>query len=142
MSFTAEAANLASDVNIYLEDRLNTTFTKLDNAGGAFTFTPNTAIDGVGRFYLHATSSVLSTSNEILEGVSIYSVNKTLRISGLSNENAEIKLFTILGKQVVSKSITTKEGNNTIDVSNLSNGVYLVQLTTKEGTLNKKVVLQ
>ena len=47
----------------------------------------------------------------------------------------------MLGKQVMSSSFTTSGAQN-ISLPQLAKGVYIVQLTTETGKLNKKIVLE
>ena len=52
-----------------------------------------------------------------------------------------MKLFNILGKQVLSSAFTSN-GVKDIYLPNLATGVYIVQLETEAGNLNKKIVLE
>jgi len=54
---------------------------------------------------------------------------------GILNENAEIKLFDVNGKLVLSQTI---QGNTNIDVGNLNSGVYNVNIN---GVTNKRLVI-
>ena len=57
--------------------------------------------------------------------------------SGSSN----LKVFNILGKQVL-QSTFTSTGVKEVSLPKLATGVYLVQLETEAGKLNKKIVLE
>ena len=90
---------------------------------------------------MHTSSSALSLNDVNLESVSIYKTDNTnLRIAGLQNKIANIKIFSVLGKQVLN---TTFNSNKRKDISlpKLSTGVYLVILQTDNGRLTKKVIL-
>ena len=142
ITFTVEVLNLPSGIKVYLEDRVNNTVTRLDETNSNYKATLNTALNGTGRFYLHTRSSALSTDDVALEGVSVYTVNKnTLRISGVNTTQASVKIYTILGKQVLNYSFSSK-GNSDITLPNLNTGVYIVQLTTEKGKISKKIVLE
>ena len=95
----------------------------------------------MGRFYLHTNQSVLNINDVTLENVSFFKVNNSLRIVGLQQGKASVKLFNILGRQVLN---TAFESNGTKDISlpSLAKGVYIVQLETAEGKLNKKIILE
>ena len=56
------------------------------------------------------------------------------------NSGTTFQLFTILGEQILSTSFKSKSVND-ISLPSLSSGVYIVQLTTEFGKLNKKIVL-
>ena len=53
-----------------------------------------------------------------------------------ANDVIDVKLFDILGKQITS----TK--TNEVDVSNLTNGVYFIQVQTKQNTSTQKIIIQ
>lgn len=143
ITFSAEALNLPTDINVYLEDRLTNTFTRLDEANSSYKVTSEVALDGIGRFYLHTkASSALSVDSLNMENISIYKTNNSnLRIAGLSQGEANIKIYTILGKEVLNKSFTSN-GVQDIRLPSLSSGIYIVQLETETGSLNKKITLE
>lgn len=141
--FTANASNLPEDLNVYLEDRDLNTFMRLDEANANYTVTLTQALNGIGRFYLHTkSSSALSVSNALLENVSIYKSSKTkLTVTGIEPGQATVKIFNILGKQMINTSFNSN-GVKEIALPNLATGVYIVQLATVKGKLNKKIVLE
>jgi len=134
--------NFPSDINIYLEDKQDNTFTLLE-ADANFSFTPENNLSGIGRFYLHTTSGVLSADDfGINNNVSIYtSSNENLRIVGVQNGTASVQLYNILGKEVLKNSF---EGNgvNDINLNNIPMGIYIVKLATENGTINRKIIIQ
>ena len=140
--FSADAQNLPSGINVYLEDKVANTYTLLD-ASSNYTVTLDTKQNGIGRFYLHTSaSSVLSTENNLLETVSIYKTsNSTIRIAGLRVGKISFQLFNILGKQILNTSFTAN-GDKDISLPNLAPGVYLVKLQTESGSLSKKIILE
>ncbi len=77
-----------------------------------------------------------------ISNLSIYNPNReNLRIVGVQNGTAIIQLYTILGKEVLSRSF---QGNGVNDISLpiLTKGVYVVKLATNKGTANKKIIIQ
>jgi hypothetical protein len=58
-----------------------------------------------------------------------------------AHSNAEIKITDILGKEIASHILASGEKNASLDVSNLNNGVYFVNLKTTEGVVTKKIVI-
>ena len=142
ITFTAEALNLPDGIKVFLEDRLTNVFTRLDETNSDYKIALTEALNGVGRFYLHTNTSVLRTDNIELENVSIYkTANSILRIAGLKQVTATVKLFNILGKQVMNSSFKTN-GVKDISLPKLATGVYIVQLITESGKLNKKIILE
>jgi hypothetical protein len=142
ITFTAEALNLPSDLKLFLEDRNTNTITRLDEANGNYKIIVPETINGIGRFYLHTkTNSVLNTDNFLEENVSVYKLNaSTLRIVGLPQGNATVSLFNMLGKQMINSTFRTN-GVSDISLPQLATGVYLIKITTNNGKLNKKIIL-
>jgi hypothetical protein len=143
ITFTVKGLNLPTGIKIFLEDRLNNTFTSLDEVNSVYKVTTTEKLSGIGRFYLYTTNSALNIDKNVaLDNVSIYKLDKsTLRITGLSQEKTTVSIFNLLGKQVVNTSFTTNDVKD-IDLPNLSKGVYLVQLKNNFGKLNKKIILE
>ena len=142
ITFSAEAMNLPSGLKVFLEDRTNNTFTRLDEANASYKVTLTEKTDAIGRFYLHTKSGALSTTDVTLENLSIYPTNKsTLRIVGLSQGKSTVKLFNTLGKQVLNTSFTSN-GVYDLNLPKLATGLYIVQLENETGALNKKIVLE
>lgn len=141
VTFSAKVSNIPAGYKVFLEDRLNNTFTRLDEAGSEYIATVTEA-KTEGRFYLHTRSSALSVESEFLNSVSIYKSDAaTLRIVGLSQGKSNVKLFNVLGKQVMNASFNA-QGVKEIALPKLATGVYIVQLETETGKLNKKIVLE
>ena len=69
------------------------------------------------------------------------SSNNNLRIVGVHRGNARVKIYNILGKQVYNASFEGR-GVNDISLPNVRAGVYIIQLETESGTLNKKVIIE
>jgi hypothetical protein len=143
ITFSAETLNLPSGVNVFLEDRDNNTFTRLNEANAKYEVTLSENLNGTGRFFIHTSAkSALSADSAILEGVSVYKLNASrLRIAGLSQGKATVKLFNVLGKQMIKTSFDST-GSDEISLSKLATGVYIVQLETENGKLNKKIILE
>lgn len=142
LTFSAEGMNLPSELKIFLEDRDNGTFTRLDELNSTYSVTLSEKTEGVGRFYLHTKSAALSTDSISLGNVSIFTTNSsTLRVVGLSRGSSTVKLFNVLGKQVLETSFTSN-GVYDISLPKLSTGVYIVQLENESGKMNKKIVLE
>ncbi len=83
----------------------------------------------------------LATANFQLENqVSVYP-NPTSSLINLELDAViaiKITIFDMNGRALQSKNIL--DNKNTIDISNLANGIYLMQITTSKGTIYKKIV--
>ena len=142
ISIEASKNNFPEGMNIYLEDKQDNSFTLLES-GVNFSTTLENSLSGIGRFYLHTTSTSLSVNDlTTSNNLSIYNTNReNLRITGVQNGTATIQLYNILGKELLRTSF---EGNgvNDITLPNLANGVYIIKLATENGTTNKKIIIQ
>tara|TARA_R110002153_G_scaffold264365_7_gene426250 strand:- start:2108 stop:3055 length:948 start_codon:yes stop_codon:yes gene_type:complete len=143
ITFTAEALNLPSELNVFLEDKQTNSYTRLDEANANYKVTLTEALNGIGRFFLHTAAKETLTIDAIsLENISIYkTTNFNLRVVGLSEGKTTVKLFTILGKQVLNTAFTSN-GVRDISLPNLSTGVYIVQVENEAGQLNKKITIE
>jgi hypothetical protein len=143
ITFSISASNFNEDIKIFLEDRFTNTFTRLDESNTTYNVTLESNLDGVGRFYVHTTQAALSIdSNQALSGVQVYKMNDNLRITGLTQGNANVLMYNVLGKEVLSTSFSAKGTNDISIPHNISNGVYFVKLETTDGILNKKIILE
>jgi hypothetical protein len=98
------------------------------------------------------TTGVLNSAAEI-KGVSDFTVQpnpvskKQQKLSlSLATEkgfDAQVKVISYTGQVVLQeeKSFTSGFGTHSFDVSALSNGIYVLQIESNEGVLNKKVVV-
>ena len=129
--------SLSEDVNVYLEDTLNSTITLLQENN--FELTTQSAISEAGRFYIHLTTSVLANEDVLNNSlVNMYKGigNNFVTIEGL-RDKASIKLYDILGKQVRTKVLSAS--NETLSTIGLSSGIYIIQLKSNNQILTKKV---
>lgn len=140
INFSANSLNLPKGYNVYLEDKLNNSITNLDSE--TYTTTLDESFKE-NRFFIHTkTSNVLSTENENLQNISIYTTSKAnLRISGLKRGKTNVSLFNILGKNVLDR---TFEASSIKDISlpSLAKGIYVIKLQNNEGTLTQKIILE
>lgn len=142
ITFTANALNLPTGINVYLEDKTTNTFTRLDEANSKYKITLNENLNGIGRFYVHTSSRVLTIKDIALSTVSIYKTNNTnLRIAGVHKGNVSLSMFSLLGKKIMTTSFNAKSVND-VKIPNLSTGIYIVQLKTDKGTMSKKIVME
>lgn len=135
-------STLPSGINIYLEDTLENTLTLLND--NAYTFTPSTELNGTGRFYLRYSSVLLSTINNELNNLQIYATKtpKELVIIGQLNERTEAKVYDIQGRLVLNKNLNILSTSNSIDVSLLSTGIYIVKILSDNQIKTQKIVIK
>lgn len=142
ITFTAAANSLPAGLKVYLEDRVAGTYT--DISTNAYEVTPTVALEGIGRFYLYTTASVLSVDNPstIANSLNVYkSSNTSITVAGLRAEgNATLKMYSVTGKEVFAKQFVA-ESKSDINIPRLSTGVYIVNVVSNNVELNKKVII-
>jgi hypothetical protein len=139
ITFSLESENLNEDVSIYLEDKLTGAFINVSETTYKATITEEAQT--VGRFYIHTTGASLSTENLNTNNISIYKSSfNEITINGLTTE-ATFKMFSVTGKEVMQTKISLN-GSAKVTLPSLAKGVYIVQLTTEAGKVNKKIILE
>ena len=143
ITFSAETLNLPSGVKVYLEDKQENTFTRLDIKNANYKVLLPEDLDGIGRFFVHTASKVLSVNdNSILTSLSIYKSNATtLRLIGLPQGKTTVSLYNIIGKKVMLTQFNTN-GNKEISLPNLAPGIYVAKVQTEKGRISKKIILE
>jgi len=97
--------------------------------------------------------NIIKTTNGGTTGMSEYIVDKhitiypnpasdlvSLNIDNFDNENVRLTIYDICGNLV--KSETLKQNQRQINIRNLSNGTYLVEIKSKEWTGKQKLIIQ
>ena len=137
--FSVENLNLPEGIDVYLEDKVTGTFTNLSETTYETTFSADTNTSG--QFYVHTTAAkTLSNEDIINNNISIYTSNDSeLTIAGL-HTNADVVIYSLLGKQVLNITVAGN-GANTINLPAVNAGVYIVKLNTDTGILTKKITL-
>jgi len=141
LTFTADVVNIPSGHMVFLEDRANNTFTRIDESNSNYQVTLNSDSNGIGRFYIHASTQRLKVDNVALQNISVYTKNNHLIMAGLPQGNTSVSLYNILGKNILTTSFNSN-GFKELTLPSLSKGVYIVQLATEKGNLNKKVIIE
>ncbi len=116
----------------------NWTFAAVDGLDG--TGTCNSAaqlqtIVGLGSYTLS------TKSFDAIAGLSMYPnpvTGSVLNISSAANLDMNVAIFDIVGKQVINTKVT----NNTVNVSSLNAGVYIVKVTEDGKTATRKLVVR
>ncbi|WP_435415096.1 T9SS type A sorting domain-containing protein [Polaribacter aestuariivivens] len=143
LTFSAIATNLPDGLQVFLEDKVAGTITNITTTDHQVTFA--NSLDGVGRFYIHTASSVLSVEDATsFNTVSMYKTSNTnLRIAGLQNSGlGTINMYGITGKQVLATSFKMQSVNNIALPNNLSKGVYIVQFVSGNSKQTKKIIIE
>ncbi|MDO6595490.1 T9SS type A sorting domain-containing protein [Oceanihabitans sp. 2_MG-2023] len=104
-----------------------------------------TAMNNAGTEYLRLDNvniygETLSVDQNEVAAFSIYPnpvANGIVTIKTSNNEAVQVSVFDVLGKQVLSQNVT----NQTLDVSNLNAGMYILKLVQNGNSTTKKLVI-
>ena len=142
---TVDTFDIFGGIQVYLEDNQNGTMTLLNLED--FLLTPEIALDGVGRFFIHFTQSVLSTQeNMSTSHLNAYKLNdhNFITIEGLANQGSltHLKLYDVLGKQVVSATLDDHTNTQRVTTEGISTGIYIITLKSGNTLLTKKIIIK
>lgn len=142
IKFSAKSFELPNGINLILEDKVTNTTTDLSDINAEYKLKLTENLNGVGRFYLVTASKALSTENLSLDQIKIFKTsNSNLKITGLTEGKFELKLYNILGKQILNTSFISS-GVKEINLPKISTGIYIVELNSEKGKTSKKITLE
>ena len=141
---------LPDNVNVYIEDILENTYTPI--IGKDFELTTDVNLNEEGRFRIHFTTEilgaeVLNTNNVFdTDTVSVFKANNQdfITITGITAtaNTTTASLYNMLGKSVRTKTLNNPTQTQSISTQGLAKGVYVVQLKAGNAMFSKKVLLQ
>jgi hypothetical protein len=98
----------------------------------------------------HSFSKVISLGSETTKGMDIQAINPNpftehlhITVSNVQDGNLEIAVFDMGGKMLYTQSRQVSQGNQSINLSTLSNlpeGVYILGVTNGNETIRQKLV--
>lgn len=139
------SSTIPEDINVYLEDTAENTFTLLTNEG--FELTAQTTLSGIGRFFIHYTTSTLSTNTE--SSTSLLTAykgkgNTYISVEGLQqfSEPANLILYNVLGMKVLSRKIQNPSQKEMLSTVGLKTGVYILKVQAENIVFTKKLVIE
>ena len=137
--------NIDTAINVYLEDNVQGTMTLLNDQD--FELTAENELSGVGRFFIHLTETLLSIDDKIETNyLNVFKadVNNFITVEGLANQwnGTKLRLYTILGKEVIFTTLNNTNNKQTISTQGLSTGIYIVKLESGNILLTKKLFIK
>ena len=141
VTFTLTDNTLPSTNEIFLDDTVAMTTTLLNTSD--YVFTPSTAIDGTGRFFLRVFDETLSTTENTLDTLSVFALQneKEIVVKGQLQDNTVLSLYDIQGREVLTTQLDNSSQDNRIDTSELSAGVYVVNVQNNTQQKSLKLVI-
>jgi len=97
-----------------------------------------------GSVYMMFPLSGISSNSELNKSINIYPnpANEIIKVESSSPIIEKIILFDMLGNSVFTEKNKKPEKVNEINISNFSSGQYFIQVRTKEGVINKKIIVR
>lgn len=145
MLFSAKVYSLKdvpSDVDVYIYDNVNNTYTDVKNGTFEITLDKGTYNN---RFEVTFNRQSLSVDDNILEDFNIFQ-NNTIAELKINNPNAldiqSLNLYDISGKQVMNQPISGNKNTYSFSTKALSDGVYIAKISlSSQKSFSKKVII-
>ncbi|MCG8184071.1 T9SS type A sorting domain-containing protein [Tenacibaculum piscium] len=144
IALSANALHLPEGIKVYLEDRQKNSFTQIDTT--SYKIQLDTAVNGVGRFYLHTTyrdNNQLITS-DIQDEIQVFLVekNKLKVTTKKAGQNMNIAIFDVLGRKVFDSKVISKNYQE-FSLSTLKTGIYIVNIQQDNfNAVSKKISIR
>jgi hypothetical protein len=140
--FSIGETTLPSAIQVYLEDQVTHTTTLLNTSD--YVLTPTTNLSGTGRFFLRFFDNALSDIDNTFDALNIYANNttKTIVIAGQLLDATLAHIYDLQGRLVTKTRLKTNITNQSIDTSNLSTGVYVIQLESAALNKSQKIIIR
>jgi hypothetical protein len=143
ITFSAAVVNLPTGIKVFLEDTENQTI--IDITTSTYQMNVEKALNGIGRFYIHTTTerALSIEGNTLATAVSIYKTSPTnLRVTSTQQQGvALVKMYTAIGKEVLSYALQMKKVQDIPLPKNLAKGVYIVQFIANGTKQTKKLLI-
>ena len=143
ISFALDATStLPVNINVYLEDTVANTFTLLNT--GDYTITPSLNLSGVGRFFLHFSSTTLSVNEMEQNQLLIYAPqsSKTIVVKGDVQDDTIVTVYDLQGREVLKQALNSSSTTHTLDAQSLTTGLYIVTLNNGLQNVTQKIIVE
>lgn len=131
---------LSEGIEVYLEDNVTNTFTLLNDSD--YTFTADSKLSGIGRFFLSFSNSSLDIEPEVVSGLNIYAKSKIITIKGLLTETTSATVYDIQGRVISKLQLKANSTSNQLDLSQVGTGVYIIKLKNTALEKTQKMILK
>lgn len=142
LSFNVILENLPKETYIFLEDK-ELSIIK-DITSNSYQLKVEKKLNGIGRFYIHASpKSVLSLEEIKLSSINIFANGQNeLVLNGFTKGNkVQFSLYSVLGKEL-KKTNFNVNGEQRIKLpKNITKGVYIAKILVNGTFISKKIIL-
>ena len=142
ISFSIDLLNFPENINVYIEDVLLHTQTRIDNAGSVYETIMNVDEPSVGRFFLKIQSPDFSSSEIQSDDYLIFlnNIKSVLYVQGEVSKLTELRIYDALGRLILEVELESST-NIQLSLPKLSTGVYIIQLAMKNTRIIKKIII-
>ena len=142
VEFSILDSTLPDTINVYLEDTETGTNTLLNDEN--YTVNLDNAVVGKGRFYLRFVNQTLSTNENTLEQLQIFTnqQERSLIIKGQLQNAAQFKLYDLQGRLVKEIELSDRTTIQSIDISELPSGVFIADIQNENARKTQKIILK
>ncbi len=139
VKFSVEILNLPSNYKVYLEDRENGSYSRLDEPGSYYSIKLDNASSGIGRFYLHAKQNVTSvqTTENNLKIIPMPQQH-LIHLTGNIDLPAQVFIYDMSGRIITTRKLNGLYENN-IPMPQVTAGFYLVHIRTNKSIVQGKI---
>ena len=140
VTFSLADVTIPAGYKVFLEDRVNKKFTRLDEQGSIYSVKLNTTSAGTGQFFLHTKQEITGIKDAHTKPVLVIPVpqHHLIRVSGLVNLPAQATVYDVNGRTITIKTLTSANENE-IQLNGVSNGIYLLKIKSGTGTTQHKI---
>jgi Secretion system C-terminal sorting domain len=141
-TFNIEKYSVPDNFYFLLEDKALNKFIDLSLINSTYTVNIPSGLSGIGRFYLHAGNESSSEKwSNISSDLRIYSSQKELIVEGGVSPKTKLQIIDLLGRTRKIESL--QDGyRNSINVSELKQGIYLVLIEEDMNVTSQKVFIE
>jgi hypothetical protein len=138
----SDIQNFTNNQAIYLHDIATNSFINLRHQDFIISLKSG---EYTKRFEITFTNQVLSNTKSVVENFKIFQNNNTSKLKIINKNNLEIarfQLYDVLGKQILNDNLHSNKRKYTYSTNSLSNGVYIVKVTTASNqVISKKLIV-
>jgi len=142
LTFSLENMELPEGIEVYLNDTQANTSVLLNNSD--YVITSSTFLDGTGRFFLRIANSTLSNSFNELKLLNIFTSRDyhEIFINGQVVKGTTAMLYDLQGRLVQEFELNSSKKQQRLDVSALSQGIYILNVDSETSGMSKKIILK
>ncbi|TYA55272.1 immunoglobulin-like domain-containing protein [Formosa maritima] len=133
--------NFEEDIDVFVYDSLYQTYTLINDSSFVYALEAETYTD---RFYITFQSNSLTIGENTFDNISVNYLQNPNEIyikTPTSVQVKKVQLINLLGQDVFSWDIKNSSEIIRIPVKRISEGPYVVKVTTDSGIINKKVLI-